>query len=50
MIKAKFSPRLRSKSFTAGVNELLCKILCHNLAVLVSSTYELGITAQFWAA
>jgi transposase len=50
MIKAKFSPRLRSKSYRAGVNELLCKILCHNLAVLVSSTYELGISATFWGS
>jgi hypothetical protein len=25
------------------VNEILCKILCHNLTVLVHATFELGI-------
>lgn len=49
MIKAKFGSRIRSKSATAMVNEVLCKILCHNLCVLVQSAYELGIEARFWA-
>jgi hypothetical protein len=30
------------------VNEMLCKVLCHNLCVLVQSLYELGIEAKFW--
>ena len=30
------------------VNELLCKVLCHNLCCLVQSVYELGIEATFW--
>lgn len=48
MIKAKFGSRIRSKTETAQVNEVLCKILCHNLCVLVQSIYELGIEAKFW--
>ena len=49
MIKSKFGAALRSKSFVAQTNELLCKVVCHNLAVLVSSIYELGIDPTFWA-
>ena len=32
-IKRKFGGAVRSKRFTAQVNEVLCKILCHNLSV-----------------
>lgn len=49
MIKSKFGERLRSKSRVAQHNEILCKVLCHNLCVLVQSFYELGIDATFWA-
>ena len=31
------------------VNEALCKILCHNLVVLIHEMYELGIDPVFWA-
>ena len=31
-------------------NEALCKVLCHNLACLIQSTYELGAEATFWGA
>jgi hypothetical protein len=48
MVKSKFGSRIRSKTDTAQVNEVLCKILCHNLCVLVQSIYELGIEAKFW--
>ena len=47
MIKRKFGERLRSKHKTAQVNELLCKILCHNLCCVVHSIYELGIDVDF---
>lgn len=48
MIKSKFSEGLRSKNEVSQRNELLCKILCHNLAVLVQSSIELGIDPDFW--
>ena len=48
MIKAKFASAVRSKSPTAQVNEVLCKILCHNICVLIQSIYELGIETTFW--
>jgi transposase len=47
MIKRKFGERLRSKSKTAQVNEVLAKILCHNLCCLIQSMYELGIDVNF---
>lgn len=48
MIKAKFGERLRSKTETAQVNEVLCKVLCHNLCCVIQSIYELGIEPTFW--
>lgn len=48
MVKAKFGANVRSKMETAQVNELYCKILCHNIVVLVSSIYEFGLVAEFW--
>ncbi|QEL15795.1 transposase [Limnoglobus roseus] len=48
MIKRKFGDSLRSKTDTALVNETLCKILCHNLVVLIHEQHELGIEAEFW--
>ncbi len=50
MIKAKFGSSIRSKTYTAQVNEVLAKILCHNLCCLVQSVYELGVEPEFWAA
>lgn len=49
MIKAKFGERVRSKTERAQVNEALCKILCHNICVVIQSIYELGIEPVFWA-
>jgi transposase len=49
MIKRRFGDALRSKAETAMVNEALCKILCHNLVVLIHEMYELGIDPGFWA-
>jgi len=47
MIKAKFGGRVRSKTPIAQVNEVLCKVLCHNICVLIQSMYELGIEPEF---
>ena len=47
MIKSKFGANLRSKSKTAQVNELLCKILAHNICVVIQEMMELGIGGDF---
>ena len=49
MIKRKFGDSLRSKTDTAMMNETLCKVLCHNLVVLIHETHELGIEPIFWS-
>jgi len=49
MIKGKFGARVRSKSPTAQVNEVLCKVLCHNICVLIQSIYEFGLEPTFWS-
>lgn len=48
MIKTKFGDALRSKTETAMVNEALCKVLAHNLCVLITSMHELGLKPKFW--
>jgi transposase len=47
MIKAKFGGFVRSKLPVAQTNEVLAKILCHNICCLIQSTYELGIDLDF---
>jgi transposase len=47
MIKAKFGSSVRAKTPTAQVNEVLCKVLCHNICVLIQSIYELGLEPTF---
>jgi transposase len=49
MVKAKFGDSIRSKSDEGQVNEVLCKVLCHNIAVLIQSIHELGIEPTFCA-
>jgi len=48
MVKRKFGDAVRSRTDTAMENEVLCKILCHNLCVLIQEQHELGIEAEFW--
>jgi transposase len=47
MVKGKFGGSIRSKGNTAQTNEVLCKILCHNLCVLIQSMFEFGIEPRF---
>jgi transposase len=47
MMKRKFGDSIRSKTDVAMVNEVLCKVLCHNLVVLIHEMYELGIDPVF---
>ncbi len=49
MIKRKFGDFVRSKTDVAMVNEVLCKVLAHNLVVLIHEMYELGIAPVFEA-
>jgi hypothetical protein len=47
MMKRKFGDSVRSKSDTAMTNEVLCKVLAHNICVLIAEWYELGIEPDF---
>ncbi len=47
MVKAKFGDSVRSKTDVAMRNEVLAKIVCHNVCCLISAMYELGITPEF---
>ena len=47
MLKAKFGDKLRTKSDTTMVNELLMRVVCHNMRVLIRTMYALGITPVF---
>jgi hypothetical protein len=47
-VKRKFGAALRSKTRVGQENELLAKLLCFNLSVLVHEMYELGIVPTFW--
>ena len=48
MIKRKFGDHVRSKSDTAMTNEVLGKVLCHNICCVIASQCELGIEPVFW--
>jgi transposase len=47
MLKAKFGASVRSKSEWGQVNEVLCKVLCHNICVVIRATHELGVEPTF---
>ena len=47
MIKAKFGSAVRAKTNVAQVNEVLAKVLCHNICVLIQAFFELGIESHF---
>ena len=44
MIKAKFNDLLKSKTRTAQMNELLLKILCHNIVVVNNEINNIKLT------
>lgn len=48
VLKAKFGSSVRSKTATAQRNEILCKVLAHNLCCLVQAFFELAIEPRFW--
>lgn len=47
MIKSKFGNSVKSKTWSAQVNEVLCKIICHNICVVIHEMFELGIKPNF---
>lgn len=48
-IKRKFGDSVRSKGDVAMANEVLCKVLAHNLCVCIAEWYTLGIEPEFTA-
>ena len=48
MIKSKFGDSVRSKTETAQINEVLLKVLCHNICVVIKEMFELGIEPKFF--
>ena len=49
MIKGKFGSAIRSKSDTGQINEALCKVLAHNICVLIQAMHALNIHPIFSA-
>jgi transposase len=47
MVKTKFGDKLKSKNWTAQKNELLCKLIAHNIVVVIHEMHELGISPDF---
>ncbi len=47
MVKGKFGAAVRSESDVGQVNEVLAKVLCHDICVLVRAMHELGIEPTF---
>ena len=43
MVKERFGDAVRSKSEEGQVNEVLAKVLCHNICVRVRAVHEQGI-------
>ncbi len=50
IIKGKFGSHVRAKSDQGQVNEVLAKVLCHNICVLSRAIDELGIEPLFGSA
>jgi transposase len=47
MLKQRFGDHLLTKNFVANQNEILTKMLCHNICVLIQESYERGIQIDF---
>jgi hypothetical protein len=46
-LKSKYEEEVLSKSPAARYNEALCKVICHNLIVLIRCSRQLGFTLNF---
>jgi transposase len=49
-IKRKFGEHVRSRTPVAQVNEILAKLICYDLTVVVHEMFENGIAPSFGAA
>jgi transposase len=49
MMKRKSGDSARSKGDVGQMNEVLTKVLCHNMCVLIRATHELGVEATLGA-
>jgi len=49
MVKAKFGDSVKSRSEIGQINEVLCKVLCHNICVVIQEMHELGIQPNYCA-
>ena len=47
MMKAKFGDGVLSRTDEGQINEVLCKVIAHNICVLIQGFYELGIEPDF---
>ena len=47
MIKSKFGDFVRSKDWIGQINEVLCKIICHNIVCVIHEMHSLGIEPDF---
>jgi len=47
MLKQEFGGFVRARKPIAQYNEILCKVICHNLSCIVTAMYEMGIDAKF---
>ena len=45
--KLKFGDSLKSKNLVAQKNELICKAIAYNIAVLINAMFDLGIKPDF---
>jgi transposase len=50
MIKSKFGDSVRSETEVAQINEVLLKVLCHNICVVIQEMFELGIESSYFSA
>ena len=48
MMKRKFRDQVQSKTDVAMKNEVLAKIVCHNIVCVIHEMYELGVEPTFW--
>ena len=47
MIKAKFGAAVRTKTDTAQINEVMAKVLCHNIVVIIGAMHNLKVAPNF---